>query len=69
MDHCPRDWHDVAEHHNFGFDERMRKELIRRGIHFFPPATKQCSISFAHNPEDIDATLDETQKTLTSISA
>jgi glutamate-1-semialdehyde 2,1-aminomutase len=68
MDHCPRDWHDLAEHHDFQFDERMRQELIRRGIYFFPLATKQGSISFAHKAADIDATLEAIQATLGSIS-
>lgn len=68
MDHCPRDWHDLAENHDFNLDERMRRELVRRGIYFFPLATKQCSISFGHTREDIEVTLREVQATLGSIS-
>ncbi|MGH9432069.1 MAG: aspartate aminotransferase family protein [Terriglobia bacterium] len=59
MDHRPRDWHDLAAHHNFGLDERLRKALIGRGIYFFPVATKQCSISFAHSEEDMQLTLQQ----------
>lgn len=59
MDHEPVDWHDLASHHNFGLDERLRKELIDRGVYFFPVATKQCSISFAHGQEDIELTLEQ----------
>ncbi len=57
MDHQPRDWHDLAAHHQFRLDEDMRREVIARGSYFFPLATKQCSISCAHTAEDIDATL------------
>jgi glutamate-1-semialdehyde 2,1-aminomutase len=57
MDHYPKDWHDLAAHHNFDLDQRMRQELIPRGVYFFPVATKQCSISAAHTAEDIDQTL------------
>jgi glutamate-1-semialdehyde 2,1-aminomutase len=57
MDHCPKDWHDLAANHNFDLDNKMRQELIPRGVYFFPMATKQCSISFAHSADDIDQTL------------
>ncbi len=59
MDHCPEDWHDLAANHDFAQDERMRRELIGRGVYCFPLATKQCSISVAHTREDIEITLDE----------
>lgn len=64
MDHCPRDWHDLAMHHAFAFDERMRKNLIERGIYFFPLATKQCSISAAHTGAEIKVTLDQVEEAL-----
>ncbi|MBI1358427.1 MAG: aminotransferase class III-fold pyridoxal phosphate-dependent enzyme [Acidobacteria bacterium] len=57
MDHAPVDWHDLAAHHNFAFDQKMRLELVDRGVYFFPLATKQCSISFAHTEEQIDETV------------
>lgn len=57
MDHLPVDWHDVAAHHDFAFDEKMRQEAIRRGIFCFPLATKQWSLSAAHSAADVDATL------------
>jgi glutamate-1-semialdehyde 2,1-aminomutase len=58
MDHCPRDWHDLAEHHAFSADDLFRRALIERGVYPFPLATKQWSISAAHTTEDIDATLE-----------
>jgi glutamate-1-semialdehyde 2,1-aminomutase len=64
MDHCPRDWHDLASNHDFSRDERMRRTLIERGIYFFPLATKQCSISFAHSSSDIEMTLQEIRSAL-----
>ena len=59
MDHCPKDWHDLVEHHAFAVDDRMRAELIVTGIYPFPLATKQWSISAAHTEEDIDFTLEQ----------
>ena len=64
MDHCPRDWHDLASNHDFARDERMRRALIERGIYFFLLATKQCSISFAHSSTDIALTLEEIRNAL-----
>ncbi len=69
MDHCPQDWHDLASNHDFELDEIMRRGLIETGVYFFPLATKQCSISFAHTAEDIETTLQRFQVTLTSILA
>ena len=57
MDHLPVDWHDLAGNHDFDFDAHLRKELVERGIYFFPVPLKQCSISFAHTEADIDTTL------------
>ena len=65
MDHCPRDWHDLAAQHDSGLDERLRKGLVERGIYFFPLATKQCSISFAHSEQDIEITLQRVEEALT----
>ncbi len=58
MDHAPLDWHDLASHHDFDFDLAMRQNLIDNGIYFFPVATKQGSISFAHTPADIEITVE-----------
>jgi glutamate-1-semialdehyde 2,1-aminomutase len=58
MDHAPVDWHDLAAHHDFALDSRMRLEMIDRGVYYFPTATKQCSISAAHREADIDQTLE-----------
>src|SRR5438552_2966637 len=49
MDYSPTDWHDLAAHHDFELDHSMRRQVIERGVYFFPLATKQCSISFAHS--------------------
>lgn len=57
MDHLPVDWHDLASHHDFTLDERVRQEAIRRGIFCFPLATKQWSLSAAHTAEDVKSTL------------
>ena len=64
MDHQPKDWHDLAEHHNFALDTKMRKNLIEQGVYFFPLAVKQCSISAAHTKEDVQFTLEQIQQAL-----
>jgi glutamate-1-semialdehyde 2,1-aminomutase len=68
MDHCPKDWHDLAAHHDFRFDEELRRKLIQLGIYFFPLATKQCSISFAHSRQDIQTTLEQVKCALEIIA-
>lgn len=65
MDHLPKDWHDLAQSHDFVFDEEMRRDLIENGIYFFPHAIKQCSISAAHTEADIQTTLDCLKRSLT----
>jgi glutamate-1-semialdehyde 2,1-aminomutase len=64
MDHCPRDWHDLARNHDSIFDEEVRRSLVERGIYFFPQATKQCSISAAHTERDIEVTLEQVEQSL-----
>ena len=56
MDHAPRDWHDLAAHHDSPRDAAMRQWLIERGVYSFPLAAKQWSISAAHTAADIDET-------------
>ena len=68
MDHCPRDWHDLAASHNTDLDQELRRKLISCGIYFFPAATKQCSISFAHTREDIEDTLETVETVLSLVS-
>ncbi len=58
MDGAPRDWHDLAERHDFSFDNAFRRRLVEHGVYFFPLATKQCSLSLAHTQADIDRTID-----------
>ena len=67
MDHCPKDWHDLAANHDFAVDEKLRLALIGRGVYFFPVATKQCSISFAHTDEDLEFTLEQIQGQLSAM--
>ena len=68
MDHCPKDWHDLATSHDFDFDLKLRRKLIDRGIYFFPMAGKQCSISLAHTREDVECTLEHVKHALRVIS-
>jgi glutamate-1-semialdehyde 2,1-aminomutase len=57
MDHCPKDWHDLAMHHDFTADLVFRRILVEHGIYVFPLATKQWSLSAAHSRTDIELTL------------
>jgi glutamate-1-semialdehyde 2,1-aminomutase len=68
MSHCPRDWHDLATHHDFSLDHALRLDLIDSGIYWFPLATKQCSISFAHTEEDLEVTLQHVREGLIRVS-
>jgi len=68
MDHCPKDWHDLLAHHDFRFYENLRRKVIELGIYIFNLATKQCSISFSHTREDIDATLEQVKSALELIA-
>lgn len=58
MDHAPRDWHDLAERHDFAFDNAFRRRLLDHGVYFFPLATKQCSLSAVHTEQDVDRTIE-----------
>jgi glutamate-1-semialdehyde 2,1-aminomutase len=58
MDHAPRDWHDIAEHHDFELDKWHRDQLIKNGVFHFPLPTKQGSISLAHSEKEIDRTVE-----------
>jgi glutamate-1-semialdehyde 2,1-aminomutase len=69
MDHEPRDWHDLAENHDFEADRAWRRALIDKGIYIFPEATKQCSISVAHTVANIDSTLSRIRETLQLMSS
>jgi glutamate-1-semialdehyde 2,1-aminomutase len=64
MDHAPRDWHDVAEHHDMQRDLKYRRALIEQGVYHFPLPTKQGSISAAHTEADIERTLEATAEVL-----
>ncbi|MGH9396676.1 MAG: aspartate aminotransferase family protein [Terriglobia bacterium] len=69
MDHLPKDWHDLAQNHDFDLDRRLRVELVNRGIYFFPVPVKQCSISFAHIESDIEETLAQVEAALRAVVA
>ena len=47
--------------------EAACRKLIEGGIYFFPMATKQCSISFAHTKENVALTLERVRHTLDRI--
>jgi glutamate-1-semialdehyde 2,1-aminomutase len=66
MNHRPTDWHDLAAHHDFEFDQKLRLALIDKGVYFFPSAAKQCSISFAHSEDDIQTTLEQIRSELSN---
>jgi glutamate-1-semialdehyde 2,1-aminomutase len=67
MEHEPRDWWDILEHHDAAYDTRYRRALIERGIYHFPVIVKQGSISFAHSEDDIDLTLQATDDALRAL--
>jgi glutamate-1-semialdehyde 2,1-aminomutase len=69
MDHVPVDWHDLAANHDFELDVAMRRDLIDNGVYFFPIATKQGSISFAHTATDIEITVDRIASALANCGA
>ncbi|MFN7936508.1 MAG: aspartate aminotransferase family protein [Bryobacteraceae bacterium] len=64
MDHAPVDWHDLAGNHDFAFDDAFRRRLLERGVYFFPLATKQCSISYAHTAEQVAKTVEAVESCL-----
>ena len=67
MDHLPKNWFDIASHHNFELDAKYRQELIEEKIFQFPTPTKQGSISFAHTEGDILETIKRTEKAISRI--
>jgi glutamate-1-semialdehyde 2,1-aminomutase len=67
MDHAPRDFHDIATHHDFALDKAFRVKIIESGIFIFPLPIKQGSISFAHSITDIEETLDKTRSVVQSV--
>ena len=67
MDHAPRDFHDLAQHHDFALDRKYRAQLIEEGVFHFPLPIKQGSISFAHTQRDIEETLEKTAKVFANL--
>jgi glutamate-1-semialdehyde 2,1-aminomutase len=68
MTHRPIDWHDLAQHHDFQFDTKIRRELIDSGIYVFPLAVKQWSLSAAHTEHDVDLTVQRVADALKAIA-
>ncbi len=64
MDHAPKDWHDILEHHDFEQDRRFRLALIEKGVYCFPLPCKQLSVSAAHTEADIRRTLEIVREVL-----
>jgi glutamate-1-semialdehyde 2,1-aminomutase len=69
MPKVPADFHDILEHHDFERDAALRRTLIELGVFFVPIATKQCSISAAHTVEDIDLTLEQFERAVSTVWA
>jgi glutamate-1-semialdehyde 2,1-aminomutase len=67
MDHAPVNFHDILDNHNFELDLQYRKKLIQEGIFNFPSAIKQGSISFAHTEDDINRTLEATERVIKNL--
>jgi glutamate-1-semialdehyde 2,1-aminomutase len=67
MPGAPADFHDILEHHDFERDVSLRRALIDLGVFLVPIATKQCSISAAHTPEDIRFTLEQFDRAVSTV--
>lgn len=63
----PKDLHDILYHHNFQWDMRYRRALIKRGIYHVPLPCKQGSVSYSHTEEDIFKTIETTRDVLKTI--
>lgn len=68
MDHAPVDWLDLARSNDMETDRRYRSKLIEEGIFHFPTPTKQGSISFAHTRDDVDRTLEITERVVRALA-
>ncbi len=64
MERAPTNWLAIAKSHDMDRDKKYRTVLIEEGVFHFPLPTKQGSISVAHTEEDIERTLDITEKVL-----
>jgi glutamate-1-semialdehyde 2,1-aminomutase len=67
MDHAPKDFHDIALHHDFSFDKDYRLKLIGQGVFNFPMPIKQGSISYAHTIKDIEETIEKTKNVVAGL--
>jgi len=67
MPEAPRDFHDMLTQHNFELDVKLRRSLIDLGVFFVPIATKQCSISAAHTEQDVQFTLEQFKRAVSTV--
>lgn len=67
MENIPTDFHAIIEFHDFARDIALRRALIDRGVFFLPIATKQCSISASHSPDDIEFTLQQIESAVAAV--
>jgi len=67
MPDAPADLHDIIQNHDFARDVALRRALIQRGVFFVPIATKQCSLSAAHNDADVQFTLEQFESAVAQI--
>lgn len=65
----PRDFHDILLQHDFAKDVALRRKLVEDGIFFIPIATKQCSISAAHQLEDVEFTLERFEHAVGNVAS
>ena len=64
MEHAPQNWREIAASNDAARDVAYRRALIEEGVFHFPVTTKQGSISFAHSEQDIDHTLEITERVI-----
>jgi glutamate-1-semialdehyde 2,1-aminomutase len=69
MGHAPKDFHDIALHHDFSLDKEYRSGLIGQAVFNFPMPIKQGSISFAHTAKDIGETIEKTKTVVATLLA
>jgi glutamate-1-semialdehyde 2,1-aminomutase len=67
MRDVPADLHDIIEGHDFEKDVALRRALVAGGVFAVPIATKQWSISAAHTPADIEFTIEQFDRAVTSV--
>ena len=70
MDHLPTDWHFIWPATTILRSMRICAGSLSSAVsHMFPLATKQCSISYAHQQKHIDFTLEQIEAVLSRIGS